>query len=115
MTFANVDNRLTLWIDDRPVFGDGLEYEDPAPPSHPLPTRDDLEPARIASLGAKVRVSDLVLKRDIYYTLDPSGMGLPPIGRFAPAWQPPRADQVPGRSREGGRARAVAVAGLCDS
>jgi hypothetical protein len=38
-----------------------------------LPTREDLAPARIASSGAKVRVSDLVLKRDIYYTVNLNG------------------------------------------
>ena len=26
--FANVDNRLTLWVDGEPIFGDGLAYED---------------------------------------------------------------------------------------
>jgi len=69
VTFTNFDNRLTLLINDRPVFGDGLTYEDPA--AHPIPTVDDLSPARITSVGAAVKVSDLVLKRDIYYTLNP--------------------------------------------
>ncbi len=68
--FANIDNRLTLLVDDRAVFGDGLIYQDD-PDSHPLPTVEDLAPVRIASRSAKVRVSGLVVKRDIYYTLEP--------------------------------------------
>lgn len=69
VTFANVDNRLTLLINNRPVFGDGLTYDDPK--AHPIPTVEDLSPARVAAVGASVSVSDLVLKRDIYYTLNP--------------------------------------------
>jgi signal peptidase I len=70
VTFANVDNRLTLWVDGTPVFGDGLTYED-AQDVHPDPTVEDLAPARIAVNGARARVSGLVLKRDIYYTQNP--------------------------------------------
>lgn len=70
VTFANVDNRLTLWVDDRPVFGEGLTYED-GTAMHPVPTEADLSPVGIASRGASVAVSDLVLKRDIYYTQKP--------------------------------------------
>ena len=70
--FANVDDRLTLWVDGRPVFGEGITYENAtASPSYPLPTAEDLAPARIAVQGAKLQVSELVLKRDIYYTVDP--------------------------------------------
>ena len=70
--FANVDDRLTLWVDGRPVFGDGLTYASVG--NHPEPTAEDLEPARIASRGAPVRVSGLVLKRDIYYTQNPGSI-----------------------------------------
>ena len=68
--FANVDNRLALVVDGRPAFGDGLTYEDDAD-AHPVPTKDDLSPAAVAARGAAVRVSGLVLKRDIYYTVYP--------------------------------------------
>ncbi len=71
VVFANVDNRLTLWVDGVPVFDHGLTYEDPDPNKHPNPTLDDLNPVRIAARGSEVRVSDLVLKRDIYYTQQP--------------------------------------------
>jgi signal peptidase I len=70
VTFANVDNRLTFWLDGRPVFGDGLTYDD-LPNAHPEPTDDDLRPARVAVRGVKARLSGLVLKRDIYYTQNP--------------------------------------------
>jgi signal peptidase I len=70
LTFANIDDRLTLWVDGALPFGDGLAYEtrfdDP-----PAPTVDDLEPARVAARGTSATVSGLVLKRDVYYTQDP--------------------------------------------
>ena len=70
VTFANIDNRLTLWVDGSPVFGDGLTYDDTAD-RHPEPTADDLAPVRVAAKGGKVALSGLVLKRDIYYTQNP--------------------------------------------
>src|SRR5262249_19866582 len=81
VTFANVDNRLTLWVDGRPVFGDGLTYED-AQDVHPDPTEEDLTPARIAGNGAKARGSGLVLKRDIYYTQNPG------FSDYGNSWDP---------------------------
>src|SRR5262249_29523103 len=70
VTFTNFDNRLTLQVDGRPIFGDGLTYEDPSE-SPVLPSTADLAPAAVRAMGATVGVSDLVLKRDIYYTLNP--------------------------------------------
>jgi signal peptidase I len=70
VTFANVDDRLTLWVDGRTPFGDGLAYSDGSE-AHPAPTKADLDPVGIASQGSPVAVSGLVLKRDIYYTQDP--------------------------------------------
>jgi signal peptidase I len=68
--FANVDDRLTLWVDGEAIFNEGLPYDDdPAVPY--APTTRDLEPVGIAIKGARAVVSDLVLKRDIYYTQDP--------------------------------------------
>jgi signal peptidase I len=67
---ANVDDRLTLWVDGKTPFGEGRAYSDGTAP--PLaPTAADLAPASVAGKGASVSVSDLVLKRDIYYTLNP--------------------------------------------
>ncbi|MBV8230563.1 MAG: signal peptidase I [Planctomycetaceae bacterium] len=68
--FANIDDRLTLLVDGRAVFGDGLPYGDGRAP-RPLPTRADLAPAAVTAIGAEIAVSDLVLKRDIYYTNTP--------------------------------------------
>jgi signal peptidase I len=70
LAFANVDDRLTLWVDGRPVFGEGLLY-DHGSGGHPAPAEADLTPAAISARGASVTVSDLVLKRDIYYTQYP--------------------------------------------
>lgn len=70
VTFANVDDRLTLVVDGRGVFGDGVTYDD-GTDLHPAPTAADLSPVAVAAQGATVELSDLVLKRDIYYTLYP--------------------------------------------
>jgi len=68
--FANVDDRLSLLIDDEPVFLDGLPYDDDPMVSY-APTARDLDPVGVAIKGTRASVSGLVLKRDIYYTQDP--------------------------------------------
>jgi signal peptidase I len=94
ITFANVDNRLTLWVDGRTPFDEGLAYDD-GPTSHPVATAADLDPVAIAVRKTSARVSGLVLKRDIYYTLKPgdsdyggiwpllSNQAIDPAGRIA--------------------------------
>jgi len=67
--FANVDDRVSLVVNGRPVGGDGFEFE--RKESIPIPTDADLAPAAIAVRNAFVVASDLVLKRDIYYTQSP--------------------------------------------
>ncbi len=69
IVFANVDDRLTLWVDGETPFGNGRPYGDAG--VHAAPTEADLDPVGIAAEGAKVQVSGLVLKRDIYYTQQP--------------------------------------------
>jgi signal peptidase I len=65
LLFANVDDQLTLWVNGRVVrFDAGTSY---GPLDNALPTPADLEPVRIGSRGAKVRVKHLKLSRDIYY------------------------------------------------
>jgi signal peptidase I len=71
VAFANVDDRLTLWVDGRTPFGEGLEYGNESADTIPVPTAADLKPVAVATRGAAVSVSGLVLKRDIYYTLEP--------------------------------------------
>ncbi len=67
--FANVDDRVSLIVDGRPVGGDGFEYNvnEPAP----IPTEKDLAPVALAARNASIVASDLVVKRDIYYTQNP--------------------------------------------
>lgn len=69
VAFANVDDRLTLMIDGRAVGEPGFEFE--TGEANPVPTEQDLEPAAMAVRNAKVEASDLVVKRDIYYTQRP--------------------------------------------
>jgi signal peptidase I len=80
---ATVDDRLTLQVDGVLPFGEGISFEPEAGESGCLPTTEDLEPVRIASLGADFQVSDLVLKRDIYYTLEPGEPDHREIGGLA--------------------------------
>ena len=44
ITFANVDDRLTLWVDGALPFGDGRNIDTAA--DLPRPTRADVEPSR---------------------------------------------------------------------
>ena len=47
----------------------GTEPDGPEPGP---PTAADLEPVRIAAHQAELAIADLVLRRDVYYTLDPA-------------------------------------------
>jgi signal peptidase I len=73
--FANVDDRLCLWIDDELVEFDKPTTYEPSPQWNPvLPQPEDLTPVGIAARGANVTVSNLFIERDIYYRgeyLDP--------------------------------------------
>jgi signal peptidase I len=63
--FANVDDRLALWIDGALIpFGDEGIY---APAVIPDPQDADLTPVGLAVRDATATFSELVLKRDIYY------------------------------------------------
>jgi len=75
--FANVDGRLTLWIDGQPIWPLGMDYEQDD--EIPVPTEADLAPAAIAVRDGSVTVKDLVLKRDIYYTQDPGRIDYLPV------------------------------------
>jgi len=74
--FANVDQRLLLWIDGSPVSFDAPTSYWPLDDSRPQP--DDLEPARIGSRLAPLRVSHIRLFRDIYYIAQ-RGAGTTPM------------------------------------
>ncbi len=70
ITFANVDDRLCLWVNGGWLnsglvpFGSGAEFSAPA---NRNPQQADLVPAGFAVRGMAARVSNLVLQRDIYY------------------------------------------------
>ena len=81
LSFANVDGRLTLWVDRDLPFGDGLFY--PAASELAVPASADLEPVRIAAQLAAIAIDGLILKRDIYYTLDPSEPDYANLGEAA--------------------------------
>ena len=65
--FANVDNRLCLWVDDDLVdVGEKTSYvvDDSIPPD---PIDEDLIPVGLAAKGLDIRVSNLLIERDTYY------------------------------------------------
>ncbi len=76
VSFANVDDRLCLWIDNRLAksldFEPGSKFE---PQKSPLQSSNrDTSPIGIAARGAKLRVDHLRIERDIFYRHEPGGM-----------------------------------------
>ncbi|MFK7818145.1 MAG: signal peptidase I [Planctomycetaceae bacterium] len=62
--FANVDNRISLWVDGRSLdLGEAAYIRT----NSEIPTSKDLCPVGVAARNATIDVSDLVLYRDIYY------------------------------------------------
>jgi signal peptidase I len=86
LRFANVDARLTVWVDRALPFGDGKEYPPPevrakgenisdellaarrGPYHDPKDRFGDLKPASVGSKGANVKITHLRVWRDTYYT-----------------------------------------------
>ena len=66
LRFANIDDRLTVWVDNTLPFGDGFGYT-PEPDLRPT-IENDLNPASIGTKGADLAVSKIKLWRDTYYT-----------------------------------------------
>jgi signal peptidase I len=88
--FANIDDRLVVWVDHDLPFGDGVNYE-------PLPVRgpyaNDLQPASIGVRGGNLKIQHLSLWRDTYYTREPGREdALPDGGNWADPnqWEPLR-------------------------
>ena len=75
-SFANVDDRLCVWIDDRLVKPLEFQADSKYPAPHrPLrPTEADKSPVAIGAKGARFRVSHLMIERDIYYTPEPQSL-----------------------------------------
>jgi signal peptidase I len=72
--FANIDNRLLVWVDNELPFGVSPEYGVSYQPfSARGPYANDLQPASIGARGGAVKVQKLKLWRDTYYTQDPRG------------------------------------------
>jgi signal peptidase I len=63
--FANVDQRLTVWVDGTLPFGDGVNYD---PPAQRGPDAADLDPASFGVDGSTVTIQKIKLFRDTYYT-----------------------------------------------
>jgi signal peptidase I len=85
LRLANIDARLTVWVDRSLPFGDGKEYDPPEMRgknesisddsllNRRGPHENDLKrPASIGSKGAQVKVSHVRLWRDTYYTASAS-------------------------------------------
>jgi signal peptidase I len=85
--FANVDQRLTVWVDDSLPFGDGVLYT-PAEQQGPTP-QNDLAPAGIGLKGAGGTIRGLRLWRDTYYTTAYSSTS-------GPTWSNPSAPDAGG-------------------
>lgn len=74
ISFANVDDRLLVWVNNKlvPLILNGQQvdgsYTLPPVIADRMPTTDDLSPVGIAARGAAVRVGQLRITRDLYYT-----------------------------------------------
>ncbi len=65
--FANVDDRLMVWVDDDLPWRNGVDYPSPAPEAYG-PGAGDLRPIGIEARNAAVAVRHLQVWRDVYYT-----------------------------------------------
>jgi signal peptidase I len=86
LRFANVDARLSVWVDRSLPFGDGKAYDPPevrAKNEGKLDEetikkrcgpeeKNDLQPASIGSKAAQVKITHVRLWRDTYYTTSAS-------------------------------------------
>lgn len=99
VSFANVDERLCLWINDSLVpLGEGVLFERIEPTE---PTEYDLSPVGIAASNLQATISDLVIQRDIYYRNDTIDFR-PEYGTTGPANRDVRyVEEVPGHESYG--------------
>ena len=67
--FANVDERLLVWVNSSLPFGDGVNYAEPRQRG-PWAENDLKRPAGIGVKNGTVTVSELKLWRDTYYTVN---------------------------------------------
>jgi signal peptidase I len=101
LRFANIDARLTVWVDRTLPFGDGKDYDPPeVHAKHEKgvdiearrgPIDNDLKPASIGSKGAHVKITHVRLWRDTYYTNAPATSNRTKDYDTAPeTWSDPR-------------------------
>ena len=76
VSFANVDDRLCLWVENRLVKSLDFEPESKFEPQNSpiLPSNRDTSPVGIAAQMAKLRIDHLCIERDIFYRHEPGGM-----------------------------------------
>jgi signal peptidase I len=105
--FANFDSRLTVWVDRELVFGDGVPHDPIELPAAGEkvtfediqnrcgPQENDLKrPASLGATGINLKVTDLRLWRDTYYTMNVSHADVyaPPLSpevlASPAAWEP---------------------------
>lgn len=68
ISFANVDDRILLWIDGEQIdFGPAAEFRRPATSPRRRPQWSDLSPVGIGASNVSATVAHLKLERDIYY------------------------------------------------
>lgn len=77
VSFANVDDRLCFWVDDRlcsffEFEPDGEQWNQP-PAAPVFDTPLDRAPVGIAARGAKLRLAHLRIERDIFYRSEMGG------------------------------------------
>jgi signal peptidase I len=86
--FANVDDQLLLWINKSVVQ---FDHETTYPHlDNTVPTAADLEPVRIGSRGAALRISHLKVLRDLYYIAVGSPAFSGEMSDFSPSTTPYR-------------------------
>ncbi len=88
LRFANVDQRLVVWVDGDLPFDNGVSYP-AAADLGPRPETDLKRPASIGVRGAGVAIHKLKLFRDTYYTVGGAGHDRPSdcdvgMGNFDP-------------------------------
>jgi signal peptidase I len=95
LRFANIDDRLVVWVGNSLPFGDGIAND---PPLERGPTkRNDLEPAGIGVRKGGVTIRKLKLWRDNYYTVSPGFSDAGPVDWSNPDdWDKLR--DLPGRT-----------------
>jgi signal peptidase I len=75
LRFANVDDRLLVWVNEQLPFAQGVEY-DISPRLMPTAHNDLDRPASLGASGGRIQVRHVKLYRDTYYTVNGQGADL---------------------------------------